>query len=89
VAKLFGENCLREALIYLTPNDRSSEAIKAVRDCIQDAMLSPDNLVDYLNALEDVNLASQKNSGFAVLVQSLVTGTSEAKFDGNCNHLPT
>lgn len=49
-------------------------------------MLSPDNFVDYLNALDDNNMPGKENAGFAALVQNLASTTSDAPFDGSSAH---
>jgi len=45
-------------------------------------MLSVDNLIDYLNVLENAGKPTTKNAGFTALLQNLATSNSNTPFDG-------
>jgi len=78
-------NCLPEALLFLLSERRSPNVLDAVRNCIQDAMLSPDNLIDYINALENTDHPGKEEFGFTALVQSLSTIKAASDFCGICD----
>jgi hypothetical protein len=90
LAKAFFYNVVCPALVYLVNSEAGRSTTVAVESCIQQAIFSPDNLEDYINALEAASRLKQDDPGFASLVNSITTSrTPSASFDGILAFLET
>jgi hypothetical protein len=78
LARAFFKNALAPALMYLADSKTGHPTTIAVEGCVQEAIFSSDNLVDFINAVGKV-----EESGFLGLMASLPSSDviSEA-FDG-------
>lgn len=57
-------------------------ATEIMKKCVKDAMLSVDNLIDYLKVLENVGKPTTEGAGFTALLQNLAITNSNTPFDG-------
>jgi hypothetical protein len=83
VAKSFSKNCLRSALVYSVNNTNESQTTQIVEKCIQDALFSPENLADYINAINVLESSKGEDSGFNGVLKSIASTTyQEDSFNG-------
>ena len=83
LARAFFRNTLRSTLTYLVHSHSENQTVFAVQYCLQQAIFSPDNLVNYINAIEAAERMKQDDIGFVALVASLAgSETSSGSFDG-------
>jgi len=84
LARAFFRNALRSTLTYLVHSRSENQTVLAVEYCLQQAIFSPDNLVDYINAIEAAERMKQDDIGFVALMTSLAASdTPSGSFDGN------
>src|SRR5271170_341648 len=69
-------------MVFLSNQTKSSNVYEAIEKCVQEAIFSTDNLVDYINAIDAPN-AKTTDSGFTHIVNSMSASEMQHNsFDG-------
>jgi hypothetical protein len=85
---MFSKYCLLPALAYLSAELTDSAAAETVHKCVQDAIFSTENLVDYINSIEAPNAQGNPDTGFDMVLNAMLSfENQQALFDGEITPL--